>query len=103
MCQAKYALAMHPSILEAAEKVRLYAAGHCDKKPTCIVSTRGTTRDGYIAKRTWRGWANGDIITQHYELPQKHIMWLYRNFFNAVDIFNRMGLGKGSLQEAIGT
>lgn len=88
---------MTPEEYEAADKCQLWAAAHCDKQPTCVVATRGTTKPGPVAHRTWRGWRDGKIHVAKYDLPQPHIIWLYRNHFNTVDVFNKQAVGPQSL------
>ena len=41
---------------EGARKVMVYAASHCDKKPTNLVATRGTSLAGIPATRYFRKW-----------------------------------------------
>jgi hypothetical protein len=50
-----------------------------------------------VAHRTWRGWRDGKIHVAKYDLPQPHILWLYRNHFNTVDVFNKQAVGPQSL------
>ena len=51
---------------EGTGTVRVWAGGHCDKKPTNLVATRGKSTPGEPAVRTFRGWSNGELITHTY-------------------------------------
>lgn len=55
---------------EGTATVVVYAGGHCDKKPTNLVATRGKSTPGAPAHRFFRKWVDGDIVTSRYTLPQ---------------------------------
>lgn len=88
---------------EGTPRVEVFAAAHCDKQPTFIVGTRGKSTPGKTAVRTFRGFADGKVIKKQYELPQPHILELYRENFNAIDVFNKIGVGVDSLCHFVGT
>ena len=72
------------------ERRTVYLAGHCDKAPTCVVATRGTSKPGKPANRVFRQWVNGKVVARRYDLEQPHMLELYRSNFNAIDVANRM-------------
>ena len=68
----------------------VYLAGHCDKVPTCVVTTRGTSKPGKPANRMFRHWVDGQVVTHKYELEQSHMLELYRSNFDAIDMANKI-------------
>ena len=68
----------------------MYLAGHCDKAPTCVVATRGTSNPGKPTSQVFRHWVDGQVVTHKYELEQSHMLELYCSNFNAKDVANKM-------------
>ena len=68
----------------------MYLAGHCDKAPTCVVSTRGTSNPGKPTSRVFWHLVDGQIVTYKNELEQSHMLELYHSNFNAIDVANKM-------------
>lgn len=44
------------------------AGGHCDRKTTALVGTRGMSTPGQAMTRYWRAWINGVVESQQYTL-----------------------------------
>ena len=78
-----------------------YAGGHMDKKPMYLIATCGTSLEGDVAVRRYRGQVTTGPPT--YELPQPNMHATYRRYFNAVDLFNRDCFGPLSVQFAVRT
>lgn len=47
---------------------KVIVGGHCDKKPTVLVSTRGKSTPGKTMTRYFRAWVDGEVITEQYKL-----------------------------------
>ena len=89
---------------EATQKTcKVIVGGHCDKKPTVLVGTRGMSTQGKTMTRYYRAWVDGRVQTDKYTLDQPHMHELYRCNFNSVDIFNKLALGPNSLCNVVGT
>lgn len=84
-------------------KYTLFAASHCDKKPCHLVATRGTSNPGCSKTRWFRMFRDGEIVATRYLLDQPHFHELYRNNFNAVDVYNKQACGPTSLINVLGT
>ena len=84
-------------------QVQLFAASHCDKKPCHLIATRGSSIPGKQKIRYHRRFENGNLVAQRYTLQQPVFHELYRNNFNAVDVFNRQAIGPNSLINVVGT
>ena len=68
----------------------MYLAGHCDKAPTCVVATRGTSKPGKPTNRVFQHGVDGQVVTHKYKLEQPHMLELYCSNFNAIDAANKM-------------
>ena len=55
---------------EGTTTVVVYASGHCDKKPTNLVATRGKSTPGAPAYSFFHKWVDGDIVTNQYTILQ---------------------------------
>ena len=81
----------------------LYAGAHRDKATMCLVSTRGKSTPGEPKDRLFCKWEDGQVNVSKFVLQQPHMHALYRNNFNAVDVYNRQALGAGSLCQVLGS
>lgn len=50
-----------PDDYPTASTVTLYAGGHCDKVPLCLIATRGKSCPGPHKMRWYRTWKDGEI------------------------------------------
>lgn len=80
-----------------------YAGGHQDRKPLHLIATCGTSLPGPERTRYRRDMEAGAIVRQTYTLQQPLMHSIYRQYFNAVDMFNREALGPQSVQYAVRT
>lgn len=86
-------------------KKRLQAAVHVDKQPMVLVATCGTSQDAeeITRHRSYYDPDAGAVVKWTGQLQQPQIHELYRSNFNAVDLFNRLAFGPGSIGTGIST
>lgn len=84
-------------------EVRLLAMGHRDKKPMLVVGTAGLLVDGPPRVRNRYKYQDGEVVHQQWIMTQPHMMAVYRANFNAIDVLNKMSLGRQSVVTAVGT
>jgi hypothetical protein len=80
--------------------VTTYAGGHMDKAPLCVVATCGTSLEGVEAVRYHKHLnKEGHVVRHKYTLAQPKMHAMYRKFSGAVDVFNKVALGPGGIQD----
>lgn len=51
-----------------SQSCKVIVGGHCDKKPTVLVGTRGMSIQGKTMTRYFRAWVDGRVQTEKYTL-----------------------------------
>jgi len=75
----------------------IFAGGHMDKQPLLLCASTGTSLDGEQKVRYRSKLVQGELVKARYTLDQPQMHALYRNNFNAVDLFNKASLQPGTL------
>jgi hypothetical protein len=84
---------------------RFQLAAHVDKQPMACLATMGTSVDvpEQVRERVYYDPEIDDIVNWSGTLNQPAMHALSRSHFNAVDLFNRLAFGPGSVSAAINT
>ena len=81
----------------------MYASAHRDIQPMILVHTCYSSNPGEERTRHWRGIVNGEFVRKTYKLQQPQVHQVYRESFSRVDVFNKLALGPGSVQDSYQT
>jgi hypothetical protein len=69
-----------------------------DKKPMTLLATAGSSREApTVMRRCVYMSEDGDLICLQGKLEQPNVHYLYRSFFNAVDVHNKLAVGPRSV------
>jgi hypothetical protein len=78
-------------------KVQFAAAFHMDKAPMTLLGTAGSSNEApIVTRRRVYMTQEGDLVHWVGKLEQPQIHAIYRTFFNAVDVHNKLALGPRS-------
>jgi hypothetical protein len=81
-----------------SRKTRIVGAFHMDKRPMTLVGTLGSSNEAEpVMRRRVYMTADGDLVRWVGELRQPNLHFIYRSFFNAVDVHNKLALGPRSV------
>jgi hypothetical protein len=73
-------------------------AFHMDRRPMTLLATAGSSREAppVMRRRVYMS-DDGDLVRWVGELQQPNVHYLYRSFFNAVDVHNKLSVGPRSV------
>ncbi len=68
-----------------------------DNKCLVLCHTSRTSMPGAARVRRFRKYAGGNIISRKYTLEQPDVAAVYREWYGAVDVYNKLSLGPRSV------
>jgi hypothetical protein len=87
------------------EKHTFFGAAHADRQPMVLVGSTGSSAEAPEVERPRRYWdgKRGEVVGWIGKLQQPMMHYIYRSYFNRVDLFNRYTFGPGSIVTALRT